>query len=121
MSKSPDLFQVVGCRSVAFITAPHGASAPEPMADASKKRKQTSETAPQAKRARFPMKPARNIPAAATRNAYPNGEINVKNFLNSHENEIKSLEGAMKAAVMACGVGTEQMEDADEAGAGHRT
>jgi ribonuclease P/MRP protein subunit POP1 len=98
MSKSPDLFQVVGCRSVAIITAPHCASAPGTMADASKKRKQTSEAAPQAKRARFPMKPARIIPAAATRNAYPNGEVNVKNFLKSHENEIKSLEGAMKAA-----------------------
>ncbi|KAF2994936.1 hypothetical protein E8E13_001693 [Curvularia kusanoi] len=68
------------------------------MADASKKRKQTSGGAPQAKRARFPQMPARNIPAASTRNAYPNGEVNVKNFLKSHENEIKSLEGAMKAA-----------------------
>lgn len=68
------------------------------MADASKKRKQPSEGASQAKRARFPQKPARTIPAVSTRNAYPNGEVNVKNFLKSHEDEIKSLEGAMKAA-----------------------
>lgn len=68
------------------------------MADASKKRKPTSDSAPQAKRARFPQKPARTIPAVSTRNAYPNGEVNVKNFLKSHENEIRSLEGAMKAA-----------------------
>ncbi|KAJ8116321.1 hypothetical protein OPT61_g2219 [Boeremia exigua] len=68
------------------------------MADASKKRKPTSDSAPLPKRARFPQKPARTIPAVSTRNAYPNGEINVKNFLKSHENEIKSLEGAMKAA-----------------------
>ena len=68
------------------------------MADASKKRKQTSDRAPQAKRARFPQKPQHTIPTIATRNAYPNGEVNVKNFLKSHENEIKSLEGAMKAA-----------------------
>lgn len=68
------------------------------MADASKKRKPTSDSAPHAKRARFPQKPARTIPAVSTRNAYPSGEVNVKNFLKSHENEIKSLEGAMKAA-----------------------
>ena len=68
------------------------------MSDASKKRKQTADTAPHAKRARFPMRPNHNIPAVSTRNAYPNGEVNVKSFLKSHENEIKSLEGAMKAA-----------------------
>jgi ribonuclease P/MRP protein subunit POP1 len=68
------------------------------MADASKKRKQPSDSAPHPKRARFPHKPQHNIPTIATRNAYPNGEINVKNFLKTHENEIKSLEGAMKAA-----------------------
>ncbi|KZM18785.1 Ribonuclease P [Ascochyta rabiei] len=68
------------------------------MADASKKRKQNSDSAPHAKRARFPQKPQHNIPTIPTRNAYPNGEVNVKNFLKSHENEIKSLEGAMKAA-----------------------
>ncbi|KAF3048262.1 hypothetical protein E8E12_011551 [Didymella heteroderae] len=68
------------------------------MFDAAKKRKQTSDSAPHAKRARFPQMPARNIPAVSTRNAYPNGEVNVKSFLKSHENEIKSLEGAMKAA-----------------------
>ena len=68
------------------------------MADASKKRKQTSDSAPQPKRARFPQKPAHNIPTVSTRNAYPNGEVNVRNLLKSHENEIRSLEGAMKAA-----------------------
>ncbi|KAJ4994370.1 POPLD domain-containing protein [Stagonosporopsis vannaccii] len=68
------------------------------MADAAKKRKPTSDSAPHAKRARFPQKPARTIPAVPTRNAYPNGEVNVKNFLKSHEHEIRSLEGAMKAA-----------------------
>ncbi|KAJ4410509.1 Ribonucleases P/MRP protein subunit pop1 [Didymella pomorum] len=68
------------------------------MSDASKKRKQTTDSAPHAKRARFPMRPNHNIPAVSTRNAYPNGEVNVKSFLKSHENEIKSLEGAMKAA-----------------------
>ena len=68
------------------------------MADALKKRKQTSDSAPQAKRARFPQRPQHNIPTISTRNAYPNGEVNVKSFLKSHENEVKSLEGAMKAA-----------------------
>ncbi|KAH6618703.1 ribonuclease-like protein P complex subunit Pop1 [Boeremia exigua] len=68
------------------------------MADASKKRKQTSDSAPQSKRIRLPQMSARIIPAVSTRNAYPNGEVNVKNFLKSHENEIKSLEGAMRAA-----------------------
>jgi ribonuclease P/MRP protein subunit POP1 len=70
----------------------------EAMSDASKKRKQTADSASHAKRARFPMRPNYSIPAVSTRNAYPNGEINVKGFLKSHENEIKSLEGAMKAA-----------------------
>ncbi|KAF9698370.1 hypothetical protein EKO04_003682 [Ascochyta lentis] len=68
------------------------------MADASKKRKHISDSAPHAKRARFPQKPQHSIPTMSTRSAYPNGEVNVKNFLKSHENEIKSLEGAMKAA-----------------------
>lgn len=68
------------------------------MADVSKKRKQTSDSAPHAKRARFPQKPQHSIPAISTRNAYPNGEVNVKNFVKSHEDEIRSLEGAMKAA-----------------------
>lgn len=44
------------------------------------------------------MRPQHQIPAEPTRSAYPNGEVNVKNFLKSHENEIKSLEGAMRAA-----------------------
>ncbi|CAO2651181.1 Nn.00g094780.m01.CDS01 [Neocucurbitaria sp. VM-36] len=68
------------------------------MADSSKKRKPTSDTAPNAKRARFPQRPQHHIPATPTKTAYPNGEINVKNFLKSHENEVKSLEHAMRAA-----------------------
>ncbi|KAJ4369098.1 Ribonucleases P/MRP protein subunit pop1 [Neocucurbitaria cava] len=68
------------------------------MADSSKKRKPTSDTGPNPKRARFPMRPQHHISATPTKTAYPNGEINVKNFLKSHENEIKSLEHAMKAA-----------------------
>ncbi|KAF1835770.1 ribonuclease P complex subunit Pop1 [Decorospora gaudefroyi] len=70
------------------------------MADNAKKRKQTSNVGPgnAAKRTRFSQRPQHVIPAAPTSNAYPNGEINVKNFLKSHENEIKSLENAMKVA-----------------------
>ncbi|KAF2131136.1 ribonuclease-like protein P complex subunit Pop1 [Dothidotthia symphoricarpi CBS 119687] len=68
------------------------------MADSSRKRKQTSDANPHSKRPRFPHRPQHHIPAQPTKTAYPNGEINVKNFLASHENEIKSLEGAMKAA-----------------------
>ncbi len=68
------------------------------MADNWKKRKQTSDATAHAKRPRFPMKPQHHIGVTSTKNAYPNGEINVKNFLNSHENEIKSLEHAMRAA-----------------------
>jgi ribonuclease P/MRP protein subunit POP1 len=70
------------------------------MADNSKKRKQSSNTGPNnnAKRTRFPQRPQHVISATPTSNAYPNGEINVKNFLKSHENEIKSLENAMKVA-----------------------
>jgi ribonuclease P/MRP protein subunit POP1 len=70
------------------------------MADNSKKRKQSPNTGPDnnAKRTRFPMRPNHVIAATPTSNAYPNGEINVKNFLKSHENEIKSLENAMKVA-----------------------
>lgn len=68
------------------------------MSDAARKRKQTADSAPHAKRARFPMRPNHSIPAVSTRNAYPSGEVNVKSFLKSHEDEIKSLEGAMKAA-----------------------
>lgn len=70
------------------------------MADASKKRKHV--TVPGAtslaKRPRFPQRPQHHIPTQPTKNAYPNGEVNVKNFLKSHENEIKSLENAMRAA-----------------------
>jgi ribonuclease P/MRP protein subunit POP1 len=49
-------------------------------------------------RPRFPQRPQHHIPAQPTKAAYPNGEVNVKNFLKSHENEIKSLEHAMRAA-----------------------
>jgi ribonuclease P/MRP protein subunit POP1 len=70
-----------------------------PMADKSKKRKLgSSNDPPQAKRPRFPQRPQHNINVLPTKNAYPNGEVNVKNFLKSHENEIKSLEHAMQAA-----------------------
>ncbi|KAI4700996.1 hypothetical protein J4E89_010832 [Alternaria sp. Ai002NY15] len=70
------------------------------MADSSRKRKQPAHTGPgnPVKRTRFQQRPQYVIPAVSTSNAYPNGEINVKNFLKSHENEIRSLEGAMKAA-----------------------
>lgn len=68
------------------------------MADSSKKRKQAADHSTNAKRPRFPQKPQHHIAAMATRNAYPNGEVNVKNLLKSHENEIKSLEHAMRSA-----------------------
>ncbi|KAL6710693.1 Ribonucleases P/MRP protein subunit pop1 [Coniothyrium glycines] len=68
------------------------------MADSAKKRKQPLDGGPSAKRSRFPGKPQHHISTAATKSAYPNGEVNVKNFLRSHENEIKSLEHAMKTA-----------------------
>lgn len=69
------------------------------MADKSKKRKQgPSGDPPQAKRPRFPLRPQHNINVQPTKNAYPNGEVNVKNFLKSHEKEIKALENGMRAA-----------------------
>ncbi|KAF2847702.1 hypothetical protein T440DRAFT_509955 [Plenodomus tracheiphilus IPT5] len=68
------------------------------MADSSKKRKQAVDHGSHAKRPRFPQKPQHNIAATPTRNAYPNGEVNVRHFLESHEHEIKSLEHAMRAA-----------------------
>ncbi|KAF1935958.1 POP1-domain-containing protein [Clathrospora elynae] len=68
------------------------------MADNPKKRKQASNTGLQPKRLRFPQRPQHVIPATPTKSAYPNGEVNVKNFLKSHENEIKSLENAMTVA-----------------------
>lgn len=68
------------------------------MADAGRKRKQQSDTAPSAKRPRFPMRPQHHIATQPTKSAYPNGEVNVKTFLKSHEKEIKSLENAMRAA-----------------------
>lgn len=68
------------------------------MADQSKKRRPPSDGGPNAKRQRFPMRPQHQIHAQPTKSAYPNGEINVKNFLKSHENEIKSLEHAMRSA-----------------------
>lgn len=70
--------------------------------DGAHKRKQPSggaqAGAANAKKPRFPQKVQHNISAHPTRSAYPDGEINVKNFLKSHENEIKSLENAMIAA-----------------------
>ncbi|KAH3945445.1 hypothetical protein HBI24_055950 [Parastagonospora nodorum] len=68
------------------------------MADQSRKRKQAQDPSASAKRPRFPMRPQHHIPAQPTKNAYPDGEVNVKSFLKSHENEIKSLEHAMRAA-----------------------
>jgi ribonuclease P/MRP protein subunit POP1 len=44
------------------------------------------------------MRPQYQIKAQPTSAAYPNGEVNVRNFLKTHENEIKSLENAMRAA-----------------------
>jgi len=68
------------------------------MADGSSKRKQPTNAGPNAKRPRFAQRPQHQIAAQPTKSAYPNGEVNVKNFLKSHENEIKSLENAMRAA-----------------------
>jgi ribonuclease P/MRP protein subunit POP1 len=68
------------------------------MAEGSNKRKQPAATGPSAKRPRFTQRPQHQISAQPTKSAYPNGEVNVKNFLKSHENEIKSLENAMRAA-----------------------
>jgi ribonuclease P/MRP protein subunit POP1 len=68
------------------------------MADHSKKRKQQSDAGPGEKRPRFPQRPQHQIHTQPTKTAFPNGEVNVKNFLKSHENEIKSLEHAMRAA-----------------------
>ncbi|KAK7189197.1 POPLD-domain-containing protein [Paraphaeosphaeria sporulosa] len=65
----------------------------------SKKRKPGPEPAPSAKRPRFPQRAhAHHISTKPTAAAYPNGEINLKAFLNSHQNEVKSLENAMRAA-----------------------
>ncbi|KAF9737880.1 hypothetical protein PMIN06_004280 [Paraphaeosphaeria minitans] len=65
----------------------------------SKKRKPGPEPAPSAKRPRFPQRAhAHHIATKPTAAAYPDGEINLKAFLNSHRNEIKSLENAMRAA-----------------------
>jgi ribonuclease P/MRP protein subunit POP1 len=68
------------------------------MVEGSNKRKQPAATGPSAKRPRFTQRPQHQISAQPTKSAYPNGEVNVKNFLKSHENEIKSLENAMRAA-----------------------
>ncbi|CAE7025919.1 hypothetical protein PTNB73_01837 [Pyrenophora teres f. teres] len=70
------------------------------MADTPKKRKQAAHPGPSnnQKRARFPLRPQHVIAATPTRDAYPNGELNVRNFLKSHETEIRSLENAMRAA-----------------------
>ncbi|KAF1977691.1 ribonuclease P complex subunit Pop1 [Bimuria novae-zelandiae CBS 107.79] len=65
----------------------------------SKKRKGPGEAPNPAKRPRFPQRAqAYQISTTPTTTAYPDGEINVKSFLNSHQNEIKSLENAMRAA-----------------------
>lgn len=64
-----------------------------------KKRKPGPEPAPSAKRPRFPQRAhAYHISTKPTAAAYPDGEINLKAFLNSHQNEITSLENAMRAA-----------------------
>lgn len=68
------------------------------MTDNARKRKQISHLPPAAKRPRFTGKPQHNIPTVDTNTAYPNGELNVSHFMRVHENEIKSLENAMKAA-----------------------
>jgi ribonuclease P/MRP protein subunit POP1 len=69
------------------------------MADQSKKRKQPPDTGGSGvKRPRFPQRPQHQIHTQPTKTAYPNGEVNVKNFLKSHENEIKALENGMRAA-----------------------
>jgi len=68
------------------------------MTDNQKKRKPSSDAAPSAKRVRFPSNPSRNISATPTTTAYPNGELNVARFMRAHENEIKSLETAMRSA-----------------------
>ncbi|PSN69050.1 hypothetical protein BS50DRAFT_490046 [Corynespora cassiicola Philippines] len=68
------------------------------MSDNSRKRKPASDNAPTGKRPRFPQRPQHVIGASSTSTAYPNGEIDVKKFMRAHENEIKSLENAMKAA-----------------------
>ena len=68
------------------------------MTDQSRKRKQPQDPSASAKRPRFPMRPQHHIPVQPTRNAYPDGDVNVKSFLKSHENEIKSFEDAMCAA-----------------------
>lgn len=68
------------------------------MAESSRKRKHATDHGSLVKRPRFPQKLQHSIATTSTRNAYPQGEVNVKNFLKSHENEIKSLEHAMRAA-----------------------
>lgn len=64
-----------------------------------KKRKGLAESASSTKRPRFLQRAqAHRISTMPTATAYPNGEISLKSFLNSHQNEIKSLENAMCAA-----------------------
>ncbi|KAF2748963.1 hypothetical protein M011DRAFT_420184 [Sporormia fimetaria CBS 119925] len=70
-----------------------------PPQDNPKKRKpDAASTASTSKRARFPGRPQHTIRTMPTLTAYPNGELNVSRFMRAHENEIKSLEKAMKAA-----------------------
>ncbi|KAL5116054.1 Ribonucleases P/MRP protein subunit pop1 [Pleosporales sp. CAS-2024a] len=68
------------------------------MADPSNKRKQPPEPSSHAKRPRLAMRPQHHIPAQPTRSAYPDGEVNVRAFLQSHEHEIQALEHAMRSA-----------------------
>ena len=86
--------------SLLALTASFDTTKTLPMADNVKKRKQPPavDKSGNAKRPRFPVRPQHHINAQPTSAAYPNGEVNVKNFLKTHENEIKSLENAMRAA-----------------------
>lgn len=64
-----------------------------------KKRKVPAESSSTAKRPRFLQRAqAHQISTIRTATAYPSGEISLKSFLNSHQNEIKSLENAMRTA-----------------------
>lgn len=94
-AKSSDGTLAVGCHRVPLAHRRHNSIS---MAESSNKRKQPAATGHNAKRPRFAQRPQHQISAQPTKSAYPNGEVNVKNFLKSHENEIKSLESAMQAA-----------------------
>lgn len=68
------------------------------MVENAKKRKQTAAAPADPKRPRFGPRPQHVIATAQTASAYPNGELNVSQFMRAHENEIRSLEKAMKLA-----------------------